>query len=240
MIEIKYFETVDSTNDTARTLNQNNVAILADYQLKGRGQRGNSWESEAHQNLTFSLAVAPQNLSITEQFYISKAISIAICKSIKEYSQIECQIKWPNDIYVGNKKIAGILIENDVGSSGAIKRSIIGVGLNVNQRIFTSNAPNPTSIAIITEKTYNRRELLTIICNNFENEMQRLALKQLSILDEKYSSLLYRKDGLYPFSDSAGPFIGKIVCIKPDGELIIEKSDGTQKGYLFKEIEFEI
>ena len=123
------------------------ATVVSTYnQTAGRGQRGNSWESEPHKNLTFSVLLKPQHIIAREQFYISEIVSVAIVNTLRKYIIDQpIAIKWPNDIYVNDDKICGILIENTL-SGYSISQSIAGIGININQQTFLSNAPNPISL----------------------------------------------------------------------------------------------
>ncbi len=239
MINIIYNKNVSSTNDLALDCEEPWSLFVAEEQTKGRGQQGNSWESEPLKNLTFSLIIKPDFISASEQFYISKIVSLAIIETLKDVD-IDAKIKWPNDIYVGDKKIAGILIENSITSSGAILKSVIGVGLNINQQIFTSNAPNPTSVYMIKGEEQNRNEML----NNFAMQLLKLyellSLEELARIDGDYIQHLYRFNKPYTYKDNESTFTGTIVAVEPAGVLVVERQDSSQSKYLFKEIEFVI
>ena len=129
------------------------TVVITDYQTAGRGQKGNSWESERGKNLTFSILLHPNHIPPGKQFILSQLISIAIVGVLKEYDR-HFTIKWPNDIYWKEKKIAGMLIEVDLTGS-SLSNAIIGIGININQRHFKSDAPNPVSLTQITGKEHN-------------------------------------------------------------------------------------
>ena len=215
-----------STNTYARSCSGEDTPLLitADYQTAGRGQRGNTWEAEARKNLLLSLAIRPQGIAITQQFALSQHVSVALCKTLARYTD-SIRIKWPNDIYWHDKKIAGILIEHDIEGDKLI-RSIIGIGLNVNQVHFTSDAPNPVSLCQILGHEIDREELLTTLCHE--------------ILHHRYTALLSRlkKPGLY--RDAEGTFTAQIHHVEPDGHLILEDTEGKRRSYLFKEVTYVI
>lgn len=240
MIEILYTDESASTNTLATKIDRSTPFIIAAHtQTSGRGQRGNYWESEPHKNLTFSLVVSPENITMAEQFYISKCISNAIIKSLSLYD-IEAKVKWPNDIYVGDKKICGILIENNVSGSFRIIKSIIGVGINVNQEIFLSDAPNPISMKIITGKEIDLHTLLSSLAELFETELKNITDDNFDNTDGFYIENLYRFGVYAKYKDETGAFYGKIIAVEPTGELIIEKEDSSSHSYLFKEVEYII
>lgn len=237
MLKIKFIESAQSTNDAVREHNEPLTIISAHSQTKGRGQRGNSWESEPYKNLTYSFIITPTFLPFSEQFYISKIVSNALILTLQKHG-ISSKVKWPNDIYVENKKICGILIENDVTSGGKILRSVVGIGLNVNQTKFLSDAPNPTSMKIITENEHPLEEVINNFAEEFKDEYRKLEMGDIDSIDDFYFDNLYRLNTPAKFKDSDGEFYGEIVAVKTTGELIIEKADKKRKSYLFKEVEY--
>ena len=206
-----------------------NMVVVADNQTEGRGCGTNRWESERGQNLLFSLMIHPENLPANQQFQISMAISLAIIDALGQMVG-DLSIKWPNDIYWCNGKLAGILIENTL-KGNLIKDSIIGVGLNVNQRKFHSDAPNPVSLWQITGQETNREQLLKDI-------LQRLDFKDG--LKERYMKSLYRRKGFHPYTDKDGVFMAEIVGVEDDGHLLLSDDNGKKRRYAFKEVQFVI
>ena len=206
-----------------------NMVVVADNQTEGRGCGTNRWESERGQNLLFSLMIHPENLPANQQFQISMAISLAIIDALGQMVG-DLSIKWPNDIYWCNGKLAGILIENTL-KGNLIKDSIIGVGLNVNQRKFHSDAPNPVSLWQITGQETNREQLLKDI-------LQRLDFKDS--LKERYMKSLYRRKGFHPYTDKDGVFMAEIVGVEDDGHLLLSDDNGKKRRYAFKEVQFVI
>lgn len=231
--KIIYVAETDSTNRWLRESKvSDDVVVWTDYQTAGRGQGSNKWESERGQNLLFSILYHPQNFPANRQFTISIAISLAIVDALGE--QIgDLSIKWPNDIYWQNGKIGGILIENRL-SGHTIKESIIGVGLNVNQQKFLSDAPNPVSLWQIHGQETDREALLHAILDRFSYYINKVELKQ------QYVSFLYRRKGYHPYSDADGVFMARFVDVEEDGHLILQKEDGQQCRYAFKEVQFII
>ncbi|MBP8776601.1 MAG: biotin--[acetyl-CoA-carboxylase] ligase [Bacteroidaceae bacterium] len=225
--------------------------LTAQYQFSGRGQRGNTWESEAGKNLLFSTLVYPIFLKIEEQFVLSEIISLAIKDTLDKIApQEEFSIKWPNDIYWKEKKIAGILIENDLESYedkethqriSRISNSIFGVGLNVNQSIFTSNAPNPYSLLQITGREFSTDQILSKIITRLRYYYKELQKDEKAILEirKAYHQALFRHNGLhlYKEADSSEEFLAEIVKVEPSGRLILRRKDGIEKGYFFKEVQ---
>lgn len=209
--------------------------VLSHNQTQGKGQQGNSWESEAGKNLTFSLFLKPE-MHASHMFVISKLISVAIINSLKKLN-IEARIKWPNDIYFHDKKLGGILIENQLLGS-QISYSIVGIGINVNQEKFISDAPNPVSLKNITAINYSLGDVL----DGFLSEFERLYDSGTSLYDieDTYWNNLYRNSGLFEFRADNERFNAVIKKVENDGQLLLEKDNGETVGFYFKEVEFVI
>lgn len=235
--KIVHIDETDSTNIwlqkrlAADERSDANLVIWAEYQTAGRGCGTNQWESERGENLTFSMLIHPKELPATQQFHLSMAISLAICDALGQYIG-DVSIKWPNDIYWRNGKIGGILIENTLKGS-IIMDSIIGVGLNVNQRVFKSDAPNPVSMWQICEHETDREALLKEILEAFERILD-------SKIREQYLSKLYRRKGYHPYADKEGAFMAEIVTVEDDGHLVLHDDNGKERRYAFKEVQFII
>lgn len=242
-IEILLPET-DSTNNRLREMiNSGEMpefsSVRADYQTAGRGQVGNTWESERGKNLLMSFLVRPEKLDVHLQFYLSMAISIAIVETVAQYVD-NVRIKWPNDIYVADKKLVGILIENNLRGA-QIAETIVGLGLNVNQLQFLSDAPNPVSLAQLTGKNYNIDDIARDILFNAKRWISEVKAEKWDAITDRYMALLYRNDGRYhAFRDAQGEFRGRIVSIAPDGRLHLIDTDGECRQYYFKEVEYII
>ena len=226
---------IDETDSTNRWLHNQGgtgkVVVVADYQTAGRGCGTNRWESERGKNLLFSMQIHPVDLPAKRQFHISMAVSLAICEALGQHIG-DLSIKWPNDIYWRNAKICGILIENRLQGQ-RICDSIIGVGLNVNQRQFRSDAPNPVSLWQICEHETDREQLLTEILQAFDRFLVQDVRSQ-------YLSLLYRRHGFHPYTDKAGAFMAEIVDVEDDGHLVLRDDNGRDRRYAFKEVQFII
>lgn len=199
--------------------------LYAGYQTAGRGQTGNGWESEANKNVLCSILLPPnKNL-----YFLNIAVSVAIIRLLGgQYT-----IKWPNDIYYNDKKLAGILLENAIVGS-EIKYSIAGIGLNVNQTEFVSDAPNPVSLKQITGKEYNidqwMKDLFEAI-NSVLNEPEELVWSE-------YKTHLYRREGYWPFEDQKGRFEAHIEDVLPTGEIVLRDKNGQIHQYGFKQIKY--
>ena len=220
-------QTLCATNRT-RGLSPCEV-VWADYQTAGRGQGTNKWESERGKNLTFSILLHPETLPANRQFLLSMQVSLAICEALSEHIG-DLSIKWPNDIYWRNAKIAGILIENSLQGS-VIRDSIVGVGLNVNQRQFQSDAPNPISLWQICEHETDREQLLKDILA----ALGRLLGQEVR---EQYLAMLYRRKGFHPYVDKDGAFMAELEDVEDDGHLLLCDDSGGRRRYAFKEVMF--
>lgn len=227
---------MDSTNRWLRDQGgEDGTVVWTDFQTAGRGQGVNSWESEHGKNLLFSILLHPKDIPANRQFQISRAISLAIVDALGEWVG-NLSIKWPNDIYWRNGKLAGILIENSLQGL-MIRDSIIGVGLNVNQREFHSDAPNPVSLWQICGKEFDREQILKEILKHLE---QNMASSHLQGLKEKYCALLYRRKGFHPYADKEGVFMAEILDVEDDGHLRLRDEEGRERRYAFKEVSFII
>lgn len=245
MIEIIHLEQTHSTNRYMRQYaevthhSKEGTVIWADFQTAGRGQKGNSWESTAGKNLLFSLLLCPTGIAAHEQFIISQVISLALLDVLNAI-QPGFSVKWPNDIYYGEKKVAGILIENDL-SGHTLYSSIIGVGLNVNQEVFESDAPNPISMKQITGITWDRHELLNELLERIFDHYTAALDHRSELIHDSYMKGLFRNEGYHPFLDEQKrPFEARIKRIDLTGEITLEDKQGTDRTFAFKEVEFVI
>lgn len=247
-MDIKWYEILESTNDTAASESGrlDNLSIVATFcQTKGRGQRGNSWSARAGENLLFSIllkefslfGLAP--LSASRQFLLSRAAALAVVEFLKGFG-LSARIKWPNDIYVGDKKICGILIENTLRGS-QLSRCITGIGINLGQREFPASLPNPTSVALETGREFTREQLQDGL-ERFSLLYERLLPASPQELSQRYESLLYRRGEWHAYREqpSGIGFEGKILGTDEGGRLYIEDRSGRRRDYAFKEVEFVI
>jgi BirA family transcriptional regulator, biotin operon repressor / biotin---[acetyl-CoA-carboxylase] ligase len=230
---------VNSTNLVAGKLpngTPEGSVIWAEYQTQGRGQGENYWESSKRENLTFSILVYPTFLKAVQQFYLSKIISLSVADFLSLYTTQVC-IKWPNDIYIGEKKAAGILIENAL-ERDFIGESIVGIGININQELFLSNAPNPVSLKQVTGKNYDLKEMLGIFLDIFEFRYGMLKDADYTTIDENYLNVLFRKGSSAQFKSDNKIFTGIIDNVEETGELVIIDNAGKIRKFLHKEVEF--
>lgn len=234
------FDTLSSTNDeaTAPQYVEGDI-ILAERQTAGRGQRGHTWESREGENLTFSLLLEPLFLSPSEQFLISECVALGVCDALLHYG-IEAQIKWTNDIYIGDKKLAGILIEHKLQGS-ALARTVAGIGLNVNQKAFSDDLPNPISMAQATGREFDREQVLQTVATSLMARYKQLREGGAKELQADYHQRLYRlgQEHCYALPDGSR-FRGIIRGVEPTGALRIENERGELLSFLFKEVEFVI
>ncbi len=241
--QIIRLQTTESTNNYANAqIREKGVSegtvFLAYEQTAGRGQLKNFWESEPGKNLTFSLVLFPDFLEIKRQFMLSKVVSLGIYRALNKYVA-QLKVKWPNDIYAGDQKLGGILIENSI-MSGLLKSSIIGIGLNVNQMVFRSNAPNPVSLQMLTNQHHDCESLLTEILDEIGAYYSLLKEGDYNLIDSEFISVLYRLDEIHQFKSEDEIFSGQIVGINEIGQLLIQKTDGQLLEFHFKEVEFLI
>lgn len=208
--------------------------VIADFQTAGRGQTGNSWESENGKNLTFSIVIYPETIAANEQFLISQVAALSVKKVLNEYTG-HIRVKWPNDIYWNDRKICGMLIENDLAGS-SIYCSVCGIGININQKEFVSNAPNPVSLAQITGQEYDLQEVLTRFRHHFYQLYLELLQDKKESIRRQYKNALYRGEGFHPYTDENGTFDAEIKDIEPTGHLILRLIDGETRRYAFKEV----
>ncbi len=248
---------IRQTNSTSTLLREqysdalpNLYTIRTDYQTAGRGQAGNGWESEDGKNLLFS-SLLRCDVAAGEQFYLTMLVSVAMVDMLAQYLPQEgLRIKWPNDIYYGDKKLSGILVENTLLGS-RVAYSIVGIGLNVNQLVFRSKAPNPVSMQQITGQEYDVQGLLDAYLETLKRWMEVFG----ETLKEAYMGHLYRREGLFPYVErevSVAPtmlasaeektenqvFMAELVDVDPMGELVLRTDKGEVRTYHFKQIRF--
>lgn len=224
------------------------TTLMLTEQTAGRGQRGNSWEAEPGKNVTMSMLITFDRLPAAQQFIISQIISLTIVDLLREYlapevSAERVMVKWPNDIYVDDSKIAGILIENTV-CGPCVAHSIIGIGLNVNQLRFLSDAPNPVSMAQLGALGLSAGHVGRELAERINTAFQAFSQGALSPMEVqcRYRAMLWRGDGIYPYTDVATgkEFMGCITDIEPNGMLHLTDEAGTERIYAFKEVVFKV
>lgn len=239
-IEHIHLAETTSTNDFLRAYRGVEGAVLtcasADYQTAGRGQGANRWESERGKNLTFSVLCRPAGVTPLRQFVLLEACSLAL-RDVLSRRAGGFSVKWPNDIYWHDRKISGTLSECDI-AGGAVGRCILGVGLNVNQRTFLGDAPNPVSLAQVTGAETDRMALLAELLGELSLYIRKVNEGRYADIDAAYHAALYRLGQWQAYEDAAGRFEGRILGVAPTGHLRVEKRQGGLGEYAFKEIAF--
>lgn len=234
-------EKVSSTNTLAAALLRDSyppegTVITASYQETGRGQPGNSWESEPGKNLLMSVILYPVMVRPADQFIISRMVSLAVYDLVSARTSV-ARIKWPNDIYVGNDKIAGILIENSIMGQ-TLGSSVAGIGLNVNQTGFRSGAPNPVSLKQVTGKAHDLKDITGELISLLDRRYGMVVRGEGALLESEYHAVLYRAGEWQRYSDSSGGFEGMIERVMHDGMLLVRRRDGSSREYAFREIDY--
>ena len=269
-----WYDELDSTNNEAirKAGSLDNMSVIAaSHQTAGRGQRGNAWHAEAGENLTFSIFLrfrTPSDdregsfpeIMAADQFVLSETATLAQCRFLKRKG-IDARIKWPNDIYAGNRKISGMLVENSLNGK-YLATSVIGIGLNVNQTCFPPELPNPTSMSLLTGSRYELRALLGEFMEVFTETVLMMNGIPHGKLKELYERELYRKGEQVMFLDISGRpaylpanpvmsgspdgrsdemyFTGTVKGVSDTGMLQVMLPDGTVREFGFKEIAYVI
>jgi BirA family biotin operon repressor/biotin-[acetyl-CoA-carboxylase] ligase len=234
---------VDSTNNFLKELLSNSkplmegTVIMAENQYAGRGQQQNGWHAEAGKNLTFSILLKPGFLRLADQFDLTRAISLGVFDALVPLLGDKLKIKWPNDIYYGDQKLCGMLIENLV-QGGQIKNSIIGIGINVNQDSFPPGLSNATSVKQILHADYDLKTLLSEICRHIEAWYLKLKAGKISVIREAYLSRLYWLNEIRRFKTPGNVFMGIIKNVRDNGLLVVKSNNGEELQFSLKEIEF--
>lgn len=205
------------------------VVVSTDWQTAGRGQGVNRWESERGKNLLFSLMARPSFVAVQQQFALSMAGALAI-KDVLDRFTPDIRIKWPNDIYWRDRKISGTLIETSL-AHGEISRFVYGIGLNVNQVQFVSDAPNPVSLAQITGKQVALMPLLNSIVEAFLAQWDLLKAGNTHLVAERYNAALYRATGFHRYSDKQGAFDAELVGVETNGLIMLQDRQGQLRTY---------
>jgi len=238
---IHKLDTTDSTNNAAfRMLEHENpvegTVVVSKFQTAGKGQGQSTWSSEAGQNLTFSLILKPFFLEPSRQIFLNQVVALGVRDGLCQLSNgVPFCIKWPNDIYFEKKKIAGILIENRVMGS-IYDTAVAGVGININQKEFHPELPNPTSLHLITKSQTDLDEALAVVVEHIMHYYNMLKSGKHNLLHENYLMHLLGLNQWNSFEDSSGQFMGKILGTDNYGQLLVEKKNATVEAYEVKEI----
>ena len=229
----KHFKQLPSTNGYALDLlSKSNpcegTVITTDNQVDGRGQIGSKWESAAGQNITISIILRPNFLEVRNQFLLNQAIALGVASFTQQHISEGVKVKWPNDIYIHKKKVAGILIQNQLSGS-KIQSTVVGLGININQTQFLSDAPNPTSFKLTTQQHYNISALTDMLCKCIELSYLDLRQRKITKLQNNYLSNLFQYQKLAHYQRSDGRvFQGTIIGLTPFGKLQIETKKGIE------------
>jgi BirA family biotin operon repressor/biotin-[acetyl-CoA-carboxylase] ligase len=238
---IRHFEKVTSTNTLAasmirETRPQEGTIITASFQEGGRGLGANRWESEPGKNLLMSVILYPVMVCPGDQFIISQCVSLAVRDVVSMHTQ-DVSIKWPNDIYVSNDKIAGILIEHSI-MGDTLESTVAGIGLNINQTVFTGETVNPVSLCMLTGKSYDINAIASELITFLDSRYKMVTTGKIRQLEEEYHDALFRRGEWHRYTDSRGEFEGKIDSVAPDGILTVFDRNGESGKYAFKEIDY--
>jgi BirA family biotin operon repressor/biotin-[acetyl-CoA-carboxylase] ligase len=235
---IHYKEQTASTNDDARSEELRHMDVVwAEYQTAGRGQRGHTWHSSEGENITLSVVLEPTFLPIVEQFLLSEIAALALVDTMRDYG-IECRIKWTNDIYVGDNKLVGILIEHSL-IGDKLSRTIVGMGINVNQHEFPTDIPNPTSMALERGIRFDRKEVIERLMSHLDKWFELLRSGEKSYVEQRYREQMYHLDEEHTYAYPTGEhFRATLRGVRASGELRLEHEDGIIREYAFKEVEF--
>ncbi|WP_238381705.1 biotin--[acetyl-CoA-carboxylase] ligase [Mucilaginibacter pedocola] len=233
---------VDSTNNFLKESLSNSkpfpegTVIMAEHQYAGRGQHQNVWHAQPGKNLTFSLLLMPHFLSPLQQFGLTSAVSLGVYDALHPLLGDALKIKWPNDIYYGNRKLGGMLIENMI-QGGQIRNSVIGIGINVNQDNYPETAGSAISVKQILQTDYDLKNILAEICNHIEGWYLKLKAGKTADVRNTYLSRLYRLNELAQYRSNGETFEGRITNVTDTGLLVVERN-GSEELYNLKEIEF--
>ncbi len=241
-----HLKSVDSTNSYAsellRKINPVEGTLIYTFeQQNGRGQRGTIWESEPNKNAAFSFVLYPTFLQTASQFLLNKITALAVADLMSELVVFsdktqEIKIKWPNDIYVGNKKIAGILIENTLREN-VILSTIVGIGININQTVFSAKI-NATSLSLLAKKKFDLMQVLELLCEFMEVRYLQLKGNKLVSIDNAYLQRLYQLEEWCNYIVDEQILKGKIIGTSILGKLQVQLKSGEIKEFNLKEIRF--
>ena len=238
---VRWVDRTDSTFSMISADSPHGFCVAAHTQTSGRGQRGNSWEAAPGVNLTFSMCLRPRTITPARQYELSMLVSTAVCDYLRQFVPEPDQLllKWPNDIYYQDLKMGGILIEQTL-SGHKIERSVAGIGINVNQTEFVSNAPNPVSLKQLTGLSYDLEEMMQQLADAIVERFDAYEASpdQMTLLVD-YRTRLWRAAGFHPYRErtSGRRFMGAITAIDPSGPVTITEPDGHAHTFAFKEVE---
>ena len=221
--------------------------VTTDYQTHGHGQVNTVWESARGENLLFSFLFRPEHITAAEQFFLSEIACLAVAHTLDTYTE-GISVKWPNDIYHHDRKICGMLLRHTL-SGAQISATLVGIGLNLNQKQFVGDAPNPVSLRQIIGRPVDREEVLCRFAHHFDRLLRAVTppdpderLAQRQRLHREYLRRLYHRDGTHDYVDAASSetFSAHIVDVAPTGQLTLRTTDGRLRHYHFKEVRFVV
>jgi len=240
-MQIIELETTTSTNVFAKQmiakLYPQHFVVSSKEQTHGKGQQGNVWHSEKGKNLLFSVVIYPHTIKAEDQFIINKISALSVKRCIEKYLNTTCAIKWPNDMYIANQKIAGILIEHTI-SENTIKNTVVGIGINVNQKYFPELLPNPVSMYNISGIEYDLKTLLNNFIDFFNHYLNILEQNNLNIIDTEYLKALYNFEVNANYLHQNKQIAATIKGVDSYGRLILKPDEGNEICCSFKEIVF--
>jgi len=234
-------DAIDSTNSYLRRLYKKEAiedytVVMTKYQTKGRGQMGATWNSEKSKNLMCSVFKQHVDIKVKEHFYLNIITSLALIRTLESYEIAKLKVKWPNDILADKKKICGILVENVIRNKN-IDTSIIGIGLNVNQKDF-NNLPNATSMKNLSDIDFSLEDLVANILINLRYYFKQLYQKNFDILKNEYEFYLFKRKKISQFKLKNGTLMtGSIQSVNKKGNLIVRLNDKTEEAFDLKEIQ---
>lgn len=235
-------EETSSTNSYLRSLSPRPdsgiVVVTAGYQTNGRGQGSNTWESGRGENVLMSMSVCPEGILAARQFSLSMAGALAV-KDVLDIYAAGIRLKWPNDVYAGDRKISGTLIETSL-CGRHVKECVFGIGINVNQQTFFSDAPNPVSLWQITGVKADPDKLAMKVVEAFERRYETLLAGGYSDIAGDYRASLYRREGFFPYQDKNGAFMAELQDVTDEGLLVLRDDSGRRRVYAFKEVKYII
>ena len=221
--------------------------VTADYQTHGHGQVNTVWESARGENLLFSFLFRPEHITAGEQFFLSEIACLAVAHTLDAYTK-GISVKWPNDVYHHDRKICGMLLRHTL-SGAQISATLVGIGLNLNQKQFVGDAPNPVSLRQIIGRPVDREEVLCRFAHHFDRLLRAVTppdpderLAQRQRLHREYLRRLYHHDGAHDYVDTASgeTFSAHIIDVAPTGQLTLRTTDGRLRHYHFKEVRFVV
>jgi BirA family transcriptional regulator, biotin operon repressor / biotin---[acetyl-CoA-carboxylase] ligase len=229
----------ESTNTVLASLADTNrleegSVVITENQTKGRGQAGNQWLTEAGANLTFSVLLKPVFLEPGRQFFLNMVVGLAVCDTIKSVAGLPALVKWPNDVLVNDKKVCGILIENQLHGQQFVQ-AVVGIGLNVNQEKFVFDGA--ASLKNLSNRNFDKSIVLNVLLESLEERYRQLKKGALELLTAQYHEQLYRRAEQHAFESDGKEFLGIITGVDDIGRLCIDTDKGERK-FNFKEVRF--